>query len=279
MQAPQANIDINLLKTATAHVQEALPDIPETAIILGSGLGYLADSLSNSSAIDTGSIPGYPASTVEGHKGRWVVGENRDGVRLLAVQGRIHGYEGHPHRVVTFPIHLLARCGVKNLLITNAAGAVNRFYSPGDFMVIEDHINLTFKNPLIGQNIPEEGPRFPDMAEPYSHELIELALSEGVALGLPIHRGVYCAVSGPSYETGAEIRMAARMGADAIGMSTVPEVIVAVYRKMRVLGISCISNMATGVSGDKLSHGEVTEVANRVQDQFIALIDQILKKI
>ncbi len=279
MQAALTNIDLNLLKTATAHVRNALPDIPETAIILGSGLGYLADTLTNSTAINTGDIPGYPASTVEGHKGRWVVGENRDGVRILAVQGRIHGYEGHPHQVVTFPIHLMAACGIKNLLITNAAGAVNRFYSPGDFMVIEDHINLTFKNPLIGRNIPEQGPRFPDMVEPYSRELIELALQEGVALGLPIHRGVYCAVSGPSYETAAEIRMVERIGADAVGMSTVPEVIVAVYRKMRVLGISCISNMATGVSGDKLSHGEVTDVANRVRDQFIDLIDHILKKI
>ncbi|MFQ5629482.1 MAG: purine-nucleoside phosphorylase [bacterium] len=274
----QPFLDTDQIKTAVERIKSKLGELPETAIILGSGLGQFAESLTNAKSLSTKTIPGYPASTVSGHKGCWVVGACEQ-TPVLAVQGRVHGYEGLPHATVTFPIHLLAEVGVRNLIITNAAGGINRFYRPGDLMVIEDHINLTFKNPLFGSNNPDDGPRFPDMSAPIDREFVEIAIQEGVNLGLPIHRGVYMGVNGPTYETAAEIRMGERIGADAVGMSTIPEVIAATYRSLRVLGISCITNMATGISAHKLSHADVIRLADSVKKQFTKLIVAILKRV
>ncbi|RMD95918.1 MAG: purine-nucleoside phosphorylase, partial [Calditrichaeota bacterium] len=178
-----------------------------------------------------------------------------------------------------FPIHLLAELGVRHLIVTNAAGGINRFCVPGQFMVIVDHINLTFDNPLWGQNLHKYGPRFPDMYSAYDPEFIEIAMEEGRKLGIPIQKGVYLGVRGPSYETAAEIRMGERIGADAVGMSTIPEVITAVYRGMRILGLSCISNLATGMSQNRLSHQEVTRVGERVKDDFLRLTVAILERL
>ena len=268
-------IDTQLLNKACEAVQKSLGKLPDTAIILGSGLGALADLLMDAKDIKTRNIPGYPASTVQGHVGRWVKGYLHDR-EILAVQGRIHGYEGHENQTLALPVNILASSGVKNLIITNAAGAINRYYAPGDFMVIDDQINLSFGNPLFGINNDEYGPRFPDMCCPFSSEWIDDALAIGRELGIKVHRGVYIGVRGPMYETAAEIRMYERIGADAVGMSTIPEVLAAVHRGMNVLGISCISNMATGITAARLSHDDVTEVANRVQEQFIAYIKAII---
>lgn len=272
------NIDQDLLQEATQKVVEKLGDLPETAIILGSGLGILADQLKNAHLLATKDIPGYPPSTVEGHRGRWICGE-LDDKKILAIQGRIHGYEGHAAHILAFPVHILASIGVKNLIITNAAGAINRFYAPGHFMVIDDQINLSFTNPLFGKNNESIGPRFPDMSMPYDAELTQKVIDIATAAGIKIHRGVYVGVRGPSYETAAEIRMFERIGADAVGMSTVAEVIAAAYHGLRVVGISCISNMATGIADQPLSHDEVTEVAEMVKGNFLELITQFVGEI
>lgn len=273
-------LDADRLQAASAVIRRELGPLPATAIILGSGLGAFATQLQQATVLDVQRIPGYPPSTIQGHQGRWVIGTCA-GIPVLALQGRVHAYEGHGHNVVAFPTHLMAEGGVRNLIITNAAGGINRFYAPGDFMVIDDHINLTFDNPLFGPNQPEKGSRFPDMSAPYDRELIDLALEAGRLNEPPlhVHRGVYLGIMGPSYETAAEIRMAARLGADAVGMSTVPEVIAAVYHGLRVLGISCITNLATGLQATPLTHDEVTEVGARIKGQFISFLIAILKRI
>lgn len=275
---PDVLVDRRRLQQATETIRKHFVSLPQTAIILGSGLGPFADTLADALVLPASDIPGYPRSTVEGHRGRWVVGRH-EGRPLLAIQGRVHAYEGHPLRTIAFPIHLLAELGVKTLLITNAAGAINRFYRPGDLMVIDDHINLTFRNPLFGVNDQRFGPRFPDMSRPYDPQLVELALAEGTRLGLRLHCGVYLGVLGPSYETAAEIRMGERLGADAVGMSTVPEVITAVYRGLRVLGISCMTNLATGIGHQRLRHEDVIEIARRVKDRFTSLVAGILRRL
>ena len=271
----QSNIESEKLAVAKQKIHDELGALPETAIILGSGLGDFADALNKAKTIETAQIPGYPPSTVTGHKGRWVKGECGSKT-ILAIQGRIHGYEGHQHNILALPIHILADCGVKTLIITNAAGAVNRFYSQGDLMVIEDCINFTFSNPLWGINKEKYGPRFPDMCNPYDPRFIEKTLDISRELGIRMQKGVYLALQGPSYETAAEIRMFERIGADAVGMSTVPETITAVYRGMRVLGVSCITNMGTGMATTKLSHAEVTETGKRVKNDFIRLIGKVI---
>ena len=268
----------NRLQEAVEVVKTRLDPIPTTAVILGSGLAGFVDTLEKRISLSTGDIPHYPASTVEGHPGRWVVGRC-EGLPLLVMQGRIHGYEGYRHDQIAFPIHIMAEVGVRTLVITNAAGAINRFYKPGDFMVIVDHINLTFDNPLFGPRPARMGPRFPDMIYAYDPEYVEIALEAGRETGLMVHKGVYLGVKGPSYETAAEIRMAERIGADAVGMSTVPEVIAATFRGMRVLGISYISNMATGISAAPLSHDEVTEMGRRIRDAFAGLLKRILRQL
>lgn len=274
---PQPFVRTDELEQAVKSIQQHFASFPEIAVVLGSGLGHFAETLSDRKAISTASIPGYPVSTVHGHKGQWVVGKC-NATHVLAVQGRVHGYEGLPHQKVAFPVHLMAALGIRTLIITNAAGGINRFYRPGDLMAITDHINLMFKNPLHGLNNLQHGPRFPDMSAPFSNKLIDLAMHEGLQLGMRIHRGVYLGVNGPSYETAAEIRMAERIGADAVGMSTVPEVIAAAYRGLRVLGISCITNMATGMSAERLEHADVIKIADAIKDDFTRLIVAILER-
>lgn len=250
---------------------------PEIGIVLGSGLGDLADEYSEIS-IPYHKIPHFAKSTIEGHKGNLVFATigNR---KVVMMQGRIHYYEGHSMQEVTYPIKVMKELGVKTIILTNAAGAINKSFRPGDLMVITDHINLMGANPLAGPNDENFGTRFPDMSEVYNKNLIKIADAAGRILKIDLKHGVYVASSGPSYETPAEIKMARIIGADAAGMSTVPEAIVANYCGIKVLGISCITNYASGVSSKKLSHEEVIETAEKVKAKFKELILLLIKNI
>lgn len=250
---------------------------PEIGIVLGSGLGDLADKYCDI-AIPYSNIPHFAKSTVQGHKGQLVFADI-NGRKVVMMQGRNHFYEGHSMSDVTYPIKVMKKLGVKTLILTNAAGAVNKSFRPADLMVITDHINFMGTNPLIGRNDESFGVRFPDMSEVYSKNLIKIVDAAGRLLKLDLKHGVYMATTGPSYETPAEIRMARFMGADAIGMSTVPEAIVANYCGIEVIGISCISNYATGVSTKKLSHEEVIETTDKVKAKFKELVLLLLKNI
>ena len=250
---------------------------PEMGIVLGSGLGDLADKYCDI-AIPYSNIPHFAKSTVQGHKGQLVFADI-NGRKVVMMQGRNHFYEGHSMSDVTYPIKVMKKLGVKTLILTNAAGAVNKSFRPADLMVITDHINFMGTNPLIGRNDENFGVRFPDMSEVYSKNLIKIVDAAGRLLKLDLKHGVYMATTGPSYETPAEIRMARFMGADAIGMSTVPEAIVANYCGIEVIGISCISNYATGVSTKKLSHEEVIETTDKVKAKFKELVLLLLKNI
>ena len=245
---------------------------------MGSGLGNFARQLDNRRTISTVDIPHYPRSTVAGHAGQWVLGD-LEGRKVLAVRGRIHFYEGYPMPMVAFPVRILAELGTSHLIVTNAAGSLNPLFQPGDLMLIDDHINLLFRNPLIMPEPVDAASRFVDMSAPYSPELT--ALAEAVALGerIPLRRGVLVASTGPTYETRAEVHMLRRLGADAATMSTVPEVIVANQLGLKVLGISCITNLATGLSAAPLDHGEVTEVASLVAQKFERLVRAIISRI
>lgn len=259
-------------------IEERIKDFkPELAIILGSGLGELADEYCDI-AVPYSEIPGFLSSTVKGHKGRLVFAEI-EGKKVVMMQGRNHFYEGHSLKEITYPIKVLKQLGVKNIILTNAAGGVNESFKPGDLMIITDHINFMGQNPLTGANDETMGERFPDMTEVYKTKLVELAKSCAKGLGIEIQQGVYLANSGPSYETPAEIRMARMFGADAVGMSTVPEAIVANYCGMNVMGISCISNAASTAGGEKLSHEEVIETTNKAKVKFKKLILEIIKNI
>lgn len=248
---------------------------PEIAIILGSGLGDFAEKI-NGIKINFSDIPGFAASSVTGHAGKLVIGELY-GKQILAMQGRFHFYEGHSLEKVVYPIRIMKLLGIKKLIVTNAAGGVNTDYKPGDLMIINDHINFIGTNPLIGKNYDEFGARFPDMSKAYNPELIKLANKCGKELGIKLQNGVYAALTGPSYETPAEIRMLRLLGADAVGMSTVPEVITANHAGMEVLGISCITNMACGILDQPLNHEEVIETSNMAKESFINLISEITK--
>lgn len=250
---------------------------PEIGIVLGSGLGDLADKYCDI-AISYSNIPHFAKSTVQGHKGQLVFADI-NGRKVVMMQGRNHFYEGHSMSDVTYPIKVMKKLGVKTLILTNAAGAVNKSFRPADLMVITDHINFMGTNPLIGRNDENFGVRFPDMSEVYSKNLIKIVDAAGRLLKLDLKHGVYMATTGPSYETPAEIKMARFMGADAIGMSTVPEAIVANYCGIEVIGISCISNYATGVSTKKLSHEEVIETTDKVKAKFKELVLLLLKNI
>lgn len=250
---------------------------PEIGIVLGSGLGDLADKYCDI-AIPYSNIPHFAKSTVQGHKGQLVFADI-NGRKVVMMQGRNHFYEGHSMSDVTYPIKVMKKLGVKTLILTNAAGAVNKSFRPADLMVITDHINFMGTNPLIGPNDEDFGVRFPDMSEVYNKNLIKIVDAAGRLLKLDLKHGVYMATTGPSYETPAEIKMARFMGADAIGMSTVPEAIVANYCGIDVIGISCISNYATGVSTKKLSHEEVIETTDKVKSKFKELVLLLLKNI
>ena len=250
---------------------------PEIGIVLGSGLGELADEHCDF-AIPYNEIPNFIRSTVKGHKGRLVFAEI-EGKKVVMMQGRNHYYEGHTMQEITYPIKVMKKLGVKNLILTNAAGAVNENFKPADLMLITDHINYMGSNPLIGPNDETLGERFPDMSEIYKKELRDLAETCANELGIELQKGVYFASSGSSYETPAEIRMAKIIGADVVGMSTVPEAIVANYCGMKVLGITCVSNAAAGVQGaQKLSHAEVIDTTNSAKSSFKALIRAVIRE-
>jgi purine-nucleoside phosphorylase len=250
----------------------------QVGLVLGSGLGAFADQMAESFAIDYTEIPHWPRSGVIGHAGRLVGGTVR-GRAVLALSGRVHFYEGHDLRTVTFAVRVLNRLGLNTLILTNAAGGINTRFAQGALMLIDDHINLLGSNPLIGPNDERFGLRFPDMTEIYSKRLRDLAAEAAREIALPIEHGVYIAVHGPSYETPAEIRAFRGWGADAVGMSTAPEAIVARHMRMDVLGISCITNMAAGVLPQPLHHDEVMETAARVRGQFIALLEGVIGRL
>jgi purine-nucleoside phosphorylase len=266
------------IEEARQFIEEETPFLPEIGLILGSGLGVLADSIENVTVIHYQEIPHFPVSTVEGHAGELVIGELQ-GKRVVLMKGRFHMYEGYAAETVAFPVRVMKALGVKTLLVTNAAGGINTSYGPGDLMLIKDHINFMFQNPLIGPNEAELGVRFPDMSEAYSQRLRAVAREVAAEADLALQEGVYVGLRGPSYETPAEIRMLRTLGADAVGMSTVPEVIAARHAGLEVLGISCISNMAAGILPQPLSHEEVMETTDKVKDQFLRLVTGIIPKL
>jgi purine-nucleoside phosphorylase len=266
------------VEEAAAAVRARCGKLPETAIVLGSGLGDFADTLLDAVATPYGDIPHWPASKIVGHAGRLVIGTVA-GRRVAALAGRAHYYEGHPMQTIVFPIRVMARLGVKHAILTNAAGGINTGFAQGALMIIDDHINLLGSNPLVGANDERFGPRFPDMSEVYSARLRAIADAAARAKSVPVSHGIYVAVHGPSYETPAEIRAFRTVGADAVGMSTVPEAIAARHMGVEVLGISCITNMAAGVLPQPLVHDEVMETARRVRGSFIALLEGILERL
>jgi purine-nucleoside phosphorylase len=261
--------------TAADFIQSRITVLPRVAVVLGSGLGAFADTLENPSTIPYADIPGWPKSTAIGHAGKLVAGI-AGGVPVAVLAGRAHLYEGYTARDAAFGIRALDALGVETVILTNAAGGVNKEYKPGDLILIADHINLLGQNPLTGPNDESVGPRFPDMSEAYSKPLREKAREVGRQMGLDLREGVYAALPGPSYETPAEIRYLRAIGADLVGMSTVPETIAANHAGMRVLGISCVTNHAAGVIEGKLDHREVLEVGERMKGTLIELLGRVI---
>ncbi|HEX5058361.1 MAG TPA: purine-nucleoside phosphorylase [Kofleriaceae bacterium] len=266
------------VNTAATSIKDRTGFAPQVGLILGSGLGAYGDKLANAKKIPYADIPYFPQSHVVGHKGTLALGE-RTGVRCVAMQGRVHMYEGHSAATVAFPARVLIALGAKVLIITNAAGGLNPSWSPGTLMLIRDHIDMLRDHALRGPNDERLGPRFPDMTKAYAPELRAIAKEAAAGAKITMQEGVYVAMPGPTYETPAEVQMLQRIGADATGMSTVPEVVVARHMGARVIGISCITNQAAGISGQELSHDEVTETANRVRATFETLLDAILAKL
>jgi purine-nucleoside phosphorylase len=269
--------EVERVDAAAAAVRARCGAPPEIAIVLGSGLGDFADTLRDAIATPYAELPHWPASNVIGHAGRLVIGAVA-GRRVAALSGRVHVYEGHDLSTVVFATRVMGRLGVTQLVLTNAAGGINTGFAQGALMVIDDHINLLGSNPLVGPNDDRFGLRFPDMSEVYSRRLRGVADEAARASGVDVRHGVYVAVHGPSYETPAEIRAFRTLGADAVGMSTVPEAIAARHMGMDVLGISCITNMAAGVLPQPLDHNEVMETARRVRGSFIALLEAVLAR-
>ena len=266
------------LEETVAFVRQRTDLQPTVGVILGSGLGQLVDRMTGQVAIDYRDLPHFPAPTVAGHAGRMVIGKI-GGVVVVAMQGRFHYYEGHDMRTVAYPTAFMKQFGVRTLIVSNSAGGISRDFTPGDLMLITDHINLFATNPLVGLNDERLGPRFPDMTEAYSPRLVGIADSAAGGLGMSFRRGVYAGLSGPCYETAAEIRYLERIGADAVGMSTVPEVIAARYLGLEVLGISCITNMATGIATVKHVHEEVVRIANEASERFCTVVAATIEKL
>jgi purine-nucleoside phosphorylase len=266
------------VEAAAAHLRSRCGRLPDTAVVLGSGLGDFADTLDDAVVFPYSALPHWPASTVAGHPGKLVIG-NVSGRRVAALAGRAHLYEGHPMASVVFATRVMSRLGVRRLILTNAAGGLNTGFAQGALMVIDDHINLLGSNPLVGPNDERFGARFPDMSEVYSRHLRAIADEVARTKGLSLEHGVYAALLGPSYETPAEIRYLRTIGADAVGMSTVPEAIAARHVGLEVLGISCITNMAAGVLPQPLVHDEVMETARRVRGSFGALLEGVVGKV
>lgn len=272
------NVNYEKLMKCFECVQQKITFKPEIALILGSGLGDYADTMEVVETLDYHDIEGFPVSTVPGHKGRFVFGY-AGGVPIVAMQGRVHFYEGYKPQDVVLPIRLMKLMGAKVLFLTNAAGGINRSFNAGDFMLITDQISMSVPSPLIGENIDELGVRFPDMSEVYSRRLRKIIENSAVTAGVPLRRGVYIQTTGPQYETPAEIRAYERLGADAVGMSTAIEAIAARHAGMEICGISCISNLAAGISVNPLTHAEVQETADRVAPLFKKLVTQAIKDI
>ena len=266
------------VEQAAEVIRRRCGELPRIAVVLGSGLGDFADTLLDAVATPYGDLPHWPASAVVGHSGRLVVG-TIGGRRVAALAGRAHFYEGHDLATVVFPTRVMARLGVELIVLTNAAGGINTGFAQGALMIIDDHINLLGTNPLVGPNDERFGTRFPDMSEVYSRRLRSIADNAAAARGVPVSHGVYAAVHGPSYETPAEIRFLRSIGADAVGMSTVPEAIAARHMGLEVLGISCITNMAAGVLPRPLVHDEVMETARQVRGAFIALLEETIARL
>lgn len=265
------------LDEAARAVRARTDLVPVLGVVLGSGLGAWAESLDGAISIPYSEIPGMPVSTIQGHAGKLWLGRCK-GVTVACLQGRVHMYEGHEPERAVFGARLLARLGARAVLLTNAAGGVSPWFAPGDLMLIRDHINLMFKNPLIGPNDAALGPRFPDMTRVYDPVLSNAARDAAVALGFRLHEGVYAGLMGPSYETPAEIRMLRVLGADAVGMSTVPEAIALRHMRVPVTGISCITNLAAGISPHELSHAEVEECARETRPRFVSLVSAWIER-
>jgi purine-nucleoside phosphorylase len=264
--------------TAAEFIESRITLRPRIAVVLGSGLGDFADKLDNPSVVPYSDIPGWPRSTAVGHAGKLVVGAI-DGFPVAALAGRVHLYEGYTAQQVVFGIRALSGIGVDSLVLTNAAGGINPGYKPGQLVLISDHINLLGQNPLTGPNDESLGPRFLDMTEAYSKEYREIARAAGKEIGLDLTEGVYAAVPGPNYETPAEIRYLRTIGADLVGMSTVPETIAANHMGMKVLGISCVTNLAAGVTGEKLDHEEVLKVGREIAGTMADLLRRVLPRL
>ena len=266
------------IQESAENIKSKINNTPEKGLILGSGLGVLGDEIENPVIIKYDEIPNFPVSTVEGHSGQLVIG-NLEGKFVIAMQGRFHFYEGYSMETVTFPVRVMKELGVKTVIVTNAAGGANKDFKPGDLMIIKDHINLSGNHPLIGPNDNRLGVRFPDMSTAYTPKYRELAKECAKELGIEVQEGVYTFFSGPTYETPAEIRFAQTIGSDAVGMSTVPEVIVARHSGLDVVGISCITNMAAGILDQPLNHEEVIETTQKVKSEFLSLVKSIVNKL
>lgn len=267
------------MKSSLDYIKSKIsPDFkPQIGLILGSGLGEIADEI-NGVGISYSEIPNFKSSGVHGHAGKLVIGDIAS-KPVVAMQGRLHYYEGNSIQEIVYPVRIMKLLGIEKLIVTNAAGGINKNYSAGDLMIIEDHINLLGNNPLIGKNNEELGARFVDMSYAYDKNLINIAGEISQELSIKTQKGIYAAMSGPTYETPAEVRMLRILGADAVGMSTVPEVIAANHMKLKVLGISCITNMAAGILDQPLNHEEVIETANKVKKDFQALVKTIIQRI
>lgn len=271
---------LSRVEACAATIRQKVPGFsPKVGLILGSGLGAFADSLTRSVSIPYADLPDFPRSSVVGHAGKLVLGFHEGTLPVITMQGRVHYYEGYQPWQVGFPARVLCRLGIKALVVTNAAGGINTGFSVGDLMAITDHLNLAGYNPLVGPNDEALGPRFPDMSHAYDPGFLDVLRAAAKTEQVPLREGVYVSLSGPSYETPAEIRMLRTLGADAVGMSTVPEVIVAAHMGVKVTGISCITNLAAGISAQKLSHDEVSEVANKVKGTFTRLLGRFLDEV
>lgn len=269
---------IKNLQETVDYIKGKTSQKPQIGLILGSGLGSFADQLNNSTAIPYSELPHFPRTSVAGHKGQLVLGDI-DGVEVAVLQGRVHYYEGYSMNEVAYPTRTLAKLGIKTLVTTNASGGLNPDMEPGSLMLITDHINFFGDSPLRGPNIDDFGPRFPDMTEAYNKELRDMARSSAKKLGIKLYEGTYTGVTGPCYETPAEVRLIEKVGGSAVGMSTVPEVIAAHHMGLKVCGLSCVSNLAAGLGQSKLLHTDVTEVAKRVEKTFSDLVQELVKEI
>ena len=272
------NLYLSKIYEAAEYIRTRIGEKPEIGLVLGSGWGGFADRIENAVRIPYADVPGFPAAGVQGHAGEWVIGE-LGGKRVAVMSGRFHYYEGHDQKTVTLPVRVLQALGVGILILTNAAGGVNRAFCVGDLMLLTDHIGLTGASPLFGPNVDELGPRFPDMTHAYDVGLIALAREVAAGQGIWLREGVYAQMPGPCYETPAEVRMLRTLGADAVGMSTVPEVIAARHGGMRVMGLSCITNMAAGVLDQPLSHDEVMEAGRNSAGRISEFLEEMIRRI